>query len=54
MGPEEQRMAVLALKMGEIYFMEERVIKVLLLLDDIFPNSMRFTKRSATGMVGRW
>lgn len=33
----EQRMAVLALKMGEIYFMEERLKdKPLLLLDDIF------------------
>ncbi|HCQ31309.1 TPA: hypothetical protein DIU27_02925 [Candidatus Collierbacteria bacterium] len=33
----EQRMAVLALKMGEIYFMEEKGDKkVLLLLDDIF------------------
>jgi len=33
----EQRMAVLALKMGEIYFMEEKSHKkVLLLLDDIF------------------
>ena len=33
----EQRMAVLALKMGEIYFMEEKGgKKVLLLLDDIF------------------
>ena len=33
----EQRMAVLALKMGEIYFMEEQSgKKVLLLLDDIF------------------
>lgn len=33
----EQRMAVLALKMGEIYFMEEKSDKkVLLLLDDIF------------------
>ncbi len=33
----EQRMAVLALKMGEIYFMEEKGNrKVLLLLDDIF------------------
>ncbi len=33
----EQRMAVLALKMGEIYFMEEHGNKkVLLLLDDIF------------------
>jgi len=33
----EQRMAVLALKMGEIYFMEEKgKRKVLLLLDDIF------------------
>lgn len=33
----EQRMAVLALKMGEIYFMEEKSgKKVLLLLDDIF------------------
>lgn len=33
----EQRMAVLALKMGEIYFMEEKSNKkVLLLLDDIF------------------
>ena len=33
----EQRMAVLALKMGEIYFMEEKIDKkVLLLLDDIF------------------
>jgi len=33
----EQRMAVLALKMGEIYFMEEKLKdKPLLLLDDIF------------------
>jgi DNA replication and repair protein RecF len=33
----EQRMAVLALKMGEIYFMEEKGDKkVILLLDDIF------------------
>ena len=33
----EQRMAVLALKMGEIYFMEEKLrSKPLLLLDDIF------------------
>lgn len=33
----EQRMAVLAMKMGEIYFMEEKSNKkVLLLLDDIF------------------
>lgn len=33
----EQRMAVLALKMGEIYFMEEKgQKKVLLMLDDIF------------------
>ncbi len=33
----EQRMAVLALKMGEIYFLEEETNKkVLLLLDDIF------------------
>ncbi len=33
----EQRMAVLALKMGEIYYMEEKgEKKVLLLLDDIF------------------
>lgn len=33
----EQRMAVLAMKMGEIYFMEEKGNKkVLLLLDDIF------------------
>jgi DNA replication and repair protein RecF len=33
----EQRMAVLAMKMGEIYFMEEKSDKkVLLLLDDIF------------------
>jgi DNA replication and repair protein RecF len=33
----EQRMAVLAMKMGEIYFLEERgKKKALLLLDDIF------------------
>ena len=33
----EQRMAVLALKMGEVYFIEEkRGEKVLLLLDDVF------------------
>ncbi len=42
----EQRMAVLALKLGEIYFIEEKLVnKPLLLLDDIFSELDEVHKR---------
>ncbi len=51
----EQRMAVLALKMGEIYFMEEKGDKkVLLLLDDIFSELAEIHKEEVLRvMTGR-
>lgn len=51
----EQRMAVLALKMGEIYFLEDRSEKkVLLLLDDIFSELDEIHKQEVLRvMVGR-